>query len=417
MSSDITGFYRMDIEERRRVLRERSGLDEEDIISLSFSSCDPSILDGMIENVVGSFEIPLGIATNFLINGRDVLIPMATEEPSVVAAASKGAKMARENGGFETWSSDPVMIGQVQIVDIPDMKGAIEALDLKRNVLIELANSRDPLLVSLGGGVRDIEFRHLSHPEGDLMVAHLYVDCRDAMGANAVNTMAEAVAPVMEELTGGRAILRIISNLADRRLSGARATFRKEILGGEDVVDGILKAFHLAEVDPYRCSTHNKGIMNGVSAVVRATGNDTRAVEAGAHSYAARDGSYAPLTNYKKAENGDLIGEIELPTAVGLVGGATKVHPTARACVKLMGIKRATDLGEALAAVGLAQNLAALKALSSEGIQRGHMRLHARNLAIQAGAEGDEVDKVVKKLLEGKTISATNAEKALEGLR
>ena len=417
MSSDITGFYKMDVEERRRVLRERSGLDEDDIASLSFSPCDPSILDGMIENVVGSFEIPLGIATNFLINGRDVLIPMATEEPSVVAAASKGAKMARQSGGFQTWSFDPVMIGQVQIADIPDMKRAIEALEAKRDDLIELANSKDSLLVSLGGGVRDIEFRHIAHPDGDFMVAHLYVDCRDAMGANAVNTMAEAVAPVMEELTGGRALLRIISNLADRRLSGARATFGKDLLGGEAVVDGILKAFHLAEVDPYRCSTHNKGIMNGISAVVRATGNDTRAVEAGAHSYAARDGSYAPLTRYKKAENGDLIGEIELPTAVGLVGGATKVHPTARACVKLMGIKTATDLGEVLAAVGLAQNLAALKALSSEGIQRGHMRLHARNLAIQAGAEGDEVGKVVKKLLEDGTISATKAEKALELFR
>ncbi len=417
MSSDITGFYRMDIEERRRVLRERSGLDEEDIASLSFSSCDPSILDGMIENVVGSFEIPVGIATNFLINGRDVFIPMATEEPSVVAAASKGAKVARVSGGFETWSSDPVMIGQVQITDIPDMRNAIEILEGKKGDLIKLANSKDPLLVSLGGGARDIGFRHIIHPKGDFMVAHLYVDCRDAMGANAVNTMAEAVAPVMEELTGGRAILRIISNLADRRLSGARATFRKDLLGGEDVVDGILKAFNLAEVDPYRCSTHNKGIMNGVSAVVRATGNDTRAVEAGAHSFAAKDGSYKPLTRYRKDENGDLLGEITLPTAVGLVGGATKVHPTARACVKLMGIKGSSELGEVLAAVGLAQNLAALNALSSEGIQRGHMRLHARNLAIQAGAEGDEVDKVVKQLLEDRTISATKAKKALEELR
>jgi len=417
MPSDIGGLYRLDRKKRRRKLLENTPLGDEDLALLDPVSAGEELLDGMIENVVGGFVLPIGVVTNLRVNGVDRLVPMATEEASVVAAASRGCKIAREAGGFEAVSTDPVMIGQIQIADLSDPRSVMEDLKGKKEELMGIANRVDPVLVRFGGGVKDIEFRRVVHPKGEYLVLHLMVDCRDAMGANAVNTMAEALAPVLEDLTGGRVVLRIISNLADRRLATARALFKKDLLGGQEVLDSILDAYHLAEVDPYRCATHNKGIMNGVSAVVRATGNDTRAVESGAHSFAARDGSYRPLTSYWKDEGGDLIGEITIPVPVGTVGGATRVHPAAIACLKMMGLSSARELGEVLAAVGLAQNLAALRALASEGIQRGHMRLHARNLALQAGAREDEVERLVEMMVGEKTVTASKAEELLRGIR
>jgi len=320
------------------------------------------------------FQVPLGIATNFIIDGREVLIPMATEEPSVIAAASNGARMAREAGGFFTSSTGPVMRAQIQATGISDPFAARQAILLHKEELIGMANERDPMLVKFGGGVKDIEVYVVDCRLGPMVVTHLIVDCRDAMGANTVNTMAESLAPRIEQITGGRVYLRIVSNLADLRLARARAVFKAEAIGGHEVVDGIMLAAELAQVDPYRAATHNKGIMNGVTAVVLATGNDTRAVEAGAHAYASQHGCYRSLTCYEKNRDGDLVASIEMPAAVGLVGGATRVHPVARTAIKILGVKSADDLSRIIAAVGLCQNFAALRALASEGIQRGTCR-------------------------------------------
>ncbi|MGA1819638.1 MAG: hydroxymethylglutaryl-CoA reductase, degradative [Thermoplasmatota archaeon] len=417
MGSDIPGLYRMSVEERKEKVQKETGLTGDDIRGLDIDGTPMEVLDGMIENVIGVFQLPVGIATNFIINGVERLVPMATEEPSVVAAASKGAKIARTRGGFTATSTDQIMIGQVQVCGLDDPAFAVKIIEDKKEELLELANSKDPLLVKFGGGARKLETRVLDSPSGPMVVVHILVDTRDAMGANAVNTMAEAIAPRLEEITGGRVVLRILSNLAVHRLATAKAIFPKEELGGEEGVDLVLKAYHLAAVDPFRASTHNKGIMNGVSAVVRATGNDTRAVEAGAHSYASITGSYLPLTRYGKDDEGDLVGEITIPTAVGLVGGATKVHPAAKASVKILGVRTAAELGEVLAAVGLAQNFAALRVLAQEGIQRGHMKLHARNLAIQAGAPSDEVEAIVSRMVEEKKISASRASELLQEMR
>ncbi|OPX77408.1 MAG: 3-hydroxy-3-methylglutaryl-coenzyme A reductase [Methanosaeta sp. PtaB.Bin039] len=365
--------------------------------------------DKMVENVVGLFQVPLGLATNFLIDGREVLVPMATEEPSVIAAASNGARMAREGGGFFTSSSGPVMRAQIQAVGIDDPFGAKNRILEESDRIAEMANQKDPMLVKFGGGVVGVEVHVLDSRIGPMVVTHLLVDCRDAMGANAVNTMAEAVAPEIERITGGRVHLRIISNLADRRLARARAVFKAEAIGGTKTVQAVVAAAALAEVDPYRAATHNKGIMNGVTAVVLATGNDTRAVEAGAHSYAARSGLYRSLTRYEINGDGDLVGTIEIPAAVGLVGGATRVHPVAKAAVSTLGVKTADDLSRILAAVGLCQNFAALRALSTEGIQRGHMSLHARNVAVQAGATGDAIERVAARMAEEKRINLARA--------
>ncbi len=396
---------------------EATGLSEEDIKGLRKDSTSMDLLDGMIENVVGTFELPVGIATNFLINGKDVLVPMATEEPSVVAAASKAAKIARVKGGFRAKSSDPIMIGQVQLTSIHDPEKAVSSIKEAKDDLIELANSKDPMLVKFGGGCRDIEVRSLYGDMGPMVVCHLLVDCRDAMGANAVNTMAEAISPEIERLTGGRVVLRIISNLAIHRIAKASAVFSKEELGGEKGVELILWALSLADVDPFRATTHNKGVMNGISAVVRATGNDTRAVESGVHSYASYKGSYGPVTEYHKNDDGDLVGSIDVPVPIGLVGGATKVHPSAQAAVKVLGVRTSGELGEVLACVGLAQNLAALRALSQEGIQRGHMKLHARNLAMQAGATAEEIDKLVAAMISDGKVTASAAVDILGQMR
>jgi hydroxymethylglutaryl-CoA reductase len=351
---------------------------------------------------------------NFLINGRDVVVPMAIEEPSVIAAASNAAKMSRLKGGFNATSTDPVMIGQIQIVGVQDAHRARFEILAHKAEILKHANEQDPVLVSLGGGARDLEVRIIDTFLGRMVIAELLVDCRDAMGANAVNTMVEAVAPIVERISGGRVYLRIISNLAVKRLAGAKATFTKEALGGEDVVDGIVNAYAFAVADPYRCATHNKGIMNGVSAVVLATGNDTRAIEAGAHAYAARSGHYTSLTTWEKDSNGDLVGTLEMPMAVGIVGGATASNPVAKLSVKILGVKTAKELGEVIVSVGLAQNLAALRALAAEGIQRGHMNLHARNIAISAGATDDLIDKISEQMVAERKIRADRAKELLD---
>lgn len=421
--SNISGFYKMPVKERREVLKKLLGLTDADLEGLGpLDAPQLSIADRMVENVVGTFDMPVGIATNFRIDGRDYLIPMAIEEPSVVAAASNSAKAAREAGGFVTETTDPVMIGQIQVVKVPDIKAALNKLTKNKAKLIAMANEVDPILVKNRGGARGLEMRILPTRMGDMLIIHLLVDCRDAMGANSINTMCETLAPQVEALTGGQVLLRILSNLAKFRLARAMATFptgsmATDVFTGEQVAERILLAQVFAEADPFRCATHNKGIMNGIEAVVRATGNDTRAVDAGAHAYAALDGSYQPLTEYHLDKKGDLVGSIELPLPVGLVGGATAVHPCAKACVKMLGVRTASELAAVIAAVGLAQNFGALRAMVTSGIQKGHMRLHARNLAITAGAAPDMVDEVVRRLTEGGKVRMDIAVKIIEEIR
>ena len=417
-TSRIEGFYRMPIEERLRIVKEFAQLTDEEERALSGQGgIDPMIPDRMVENAVGAFPLPLGVAANFRINETEYLIPMAIEEPSVIAAASNAAKMALDGGGFATSSSPPVMIGQIQLTGLSDPFAAKMRVLREKSGIIELANEQDPMLVKVGGGAKDIEVRVVDSETGPQVVVHILVDVRDAMGANAVNTMAEAVAPMLERMTGGRVYLRILSNLAVYRLARATALWRKDAIGGEDVVDGIVEAYAFANADPFRCTTHNKGIMNGIDAVMLATGNDTRAIEAGAHSFAALGGRYKPLTTFEKTAEGDLTGTIELPMAVGLVGGATKVHPTARACIKLLGVKSASELAEVAAAVGLAQNFAALRALATVGIQKGHMSLHARNIVSSVGCPPELVDEVVRILIQEKKIRMDRAAEVIEELK
>ncbi len=418
-SSEISGFYKKSAEDRWKIVQEFGGLSDEEVRTLgNTGALKFDQVDRMIENVVGTIPMPLGIAVNFLINGKDYLVPMAIEEPSVVAAASNAARMARTKGGFAASTSGPIMIGQIQLTHVSDPHSARLAILHAREEILRLANEKDPILVKLGGGAKDIEVRVIATHRGPMVVTHLVVDTRDAMGANAVNTMAEAVAPYLEEITGGRVYLRIISNLAVKRLARARAVFASDAIGGPEVVEGILEAYAFAEADPFRCATHNKGIMNGIDAVVIATGNDFRAIEAGAHAYAAwKGGGYHSLTTWEKNAAGDLVGTIELPLAVGLVGGATAVHPTARACVKLLGVKTAQELAEVIASVGLGQNFAALRALATEGIQRGHMSLHARNIAATVGAVGGEIDRVAEILVQERKVRMDRAKEVLEEIR
>ncbi|RJS88528.1 hydroxymethylglutaryl-CoA reductase, degradative [Candidatus Bathyarchaeota archaeon] len=417
-SSRISGFYKLPREERLRIVAEFAGLSEEEVEVLrSGGGLGIETADRMIENVIGMMAYPLGVAVNFRINGRDRLIPMVLEEPSVVAAASNAARMMREGEGIRTSSTEPVMIGQIQILKVENPQEKAEALLSAKEEILELANQQDPILVKFGGGARDLEVRFLDSRVGPMMVVHLLVDCRDAMGANAVNTMCEVLAPKLEKITGGKVLLRIISNLADRRLVRAEALVRKEAVGGEEVVDGIVAASAFAEADPYRAATHNKGILNGVIAVALATAQDHRAIEAGAHAYAARSGRYTALTRWEKTPEGDLLGRLEMPMAVGTVGGATRVHPVAKIALKILGVKSARELAEVMGAVGLAQNLAAIRALATEGIQRGHMRLHARNLVIMAGAEGALVDKAVEELVSSGEIRFDRAVEVVKRLK
>jgi hydroxymethylglutaryl-CoA reductase len=416
-SSVISGFYKLPPKERLTIIKDLAGLTDEEIKLLeNTGSLSMDIADHMVENVIGVFPEPLGIGVNFQINGKDYLIPMATEEPSVIAAASYAAKMIRDGGGFHTSSTAPIMIGQIQLVKIKDAKLAKTQVLAAKTQILKKANDQDPVLNSFGGGAKDMDAKIIDTTMGQMVIVELYVDCRDAMGANAVNTMAESVAPMIEELTGGHVYLRIISNLATKRLAKAWCTIPKEALGGEAVVDGIAYASAFAAADPYRAATHNKGAMNGTIAVVLATGNDHRAIEAGAHAYAAINGKYTTISNWTKNKNGDLEGVIELPMAVGLIGGAVKTHPIARISMKILNVKSANEFAEVLAAVGLAQNLAALRALANEGIQRGHMSLHARNIAVTAGAKDEMVDKVAEQMVKERKVRVDRAKEIIEEL-
>ncbi len=416
-SSELQGFYKLPPSERLKIVKEHAGLTDDEVSVLSNTGAlAMDSVDRMIENVVGVIGIPFGIAVNFKVNGKDYLIPMAIEEPSVVAACSYMAKLARIKGGFHSTTSGPVMIGQVQLTGVKDPFGAKMRILESKDEILKLCNEKDPLLIKAGGGAKDVEVRVIDTETGPMVITHLIVDTRDAMGANAVNTMAEAVGPLVEKITGGRVYLRILSNLAVKRVARARAVIEKEALGGEEVVDGIVSAWAFADADPFRACTHNKGIMNGISAVVLATCNDTRAVEAGAHAYASLTGRYRSLTTWEKDAHGDLVGTIELPLAVGLIGGATKVHPVARIAVKILGVKTAEELAQVMASVGLAQNLGALRALATEGIQRGHMSLHARNIAVTAGAKGEMVDKVAEILVKEKKVRLDRAQEVLAEL-
>jgi hydroxymethylglutaryl-CoA reductase len=408
------------MDERLRRVAQSAALDQTTTSALlGETGLTLEVADHMIENVVGVFGLPLGIAANFLVNGKDVWVPMVIEEPSVVAGASKIAKLTRAAGGFSATLTEPEMIAQIQVLDVPDVEAAREVLLNHKHEALEEANRVDPLIISLGGGARDLEVRILENtPAGTMLVIHLIFDTRDAMGANTVNTAAERLTPWVERLTSGRVHLRILSNLADRRLAHAHCRIAIEELAfeefsGERVRDGIIEAWAFAASDPYRAATHNKGIMNGVDAVVIATGNDWRAVEAGAHAYAAREGNYTSLSRWWEGESGSLEGELELPMPVGTVGGAVRVHPTAKACLKLMGVKNAKELGEIIVSVGLAQNLAALRALATEGIQRGHMSLHARQVALAAGAQGALIDRIASRMVADQDVRLEVAQKFL----
>ncbi len=410
-----SGFHKLSMEERVKEVAEYKGWTEEDMEVLSKpGGLKDEVADAMIENVIGTYQLPIGLAMNFLINGKEYPIPMVVEEPSVVAAASNLAKLARECGGITTSYSGNIMISQIQCIDIPDPWGARMKILENKNEIIEIANAKDPVLVGITGGCKDIEVRVIDTKVGPMVITHLIVDTGDAMGANAVNTMAEAVAPKIEEITGGTVKLRILSNLAIYRIARAMVKASKEVLGGEDVVDGMVAAYEFAAADPFRAATNNKGIMNGIDAVVVATGNDWRAMEAGAHAYAAISGHYSPLAHYEKDANGDLVATIEIPSPLGLVGGATKIHPAAKKNIELMGITSAAELGQVVAAVGLMQNMGAVKALATDGIQRGHMKLHAKNMATVAGATPEQLDKVVAKMVADKNISVEYAKEILK---
>jgi hydroxymethylglutaryl-CoA reductase len=422
-TSRIPSFYNLPLDERLQKLAEAAGLSLEDLAGLHAAGLTAEGADHMVENALGTFALPLGIGLNFVVDGREVLVPMAIEEPSVIAGASFMAKLARLGGGFRTTSSEPLMIGQMQVLDVKDLQASRTALLAHKADLLALADDIDPLLKKLGGGARDLEVRLIDDsPIGAFLVLHLIYDVRDAMGANAVNTACERLAPQVEQISGGRVHLRILSNLADRRLTRAECTIPVSGLAfddfsGERVRDGILEAWAFAAADPYRAATHNKGIMNGVDAVVIATGNDWRAIEAGAHAYAARSGRYTSLSTWGRDEHGNLTGWLEMPMAVGVVGGATRVHPGAKAGLKLMGVQTAADLAGIIVSVGLAQNLAALRALATEGIQRGHMTLHARQVAAAAGASGEQIEKVAAQMVAEKTIRLDRAEEILNGSR
>ena len=426
-SSRISGFYKLTLDERRAKIADSSLLTPEDLVPFTHGGLTPDAANHMIENVIGMHALPLGIGLNFQVNGRDVLVPMAIEEPSVVAGASFMAKLVRAGGGFQGTTSAPEMIGQMQVLDVDDVYSArLKIYEYKAALLAE-ADEIDPILKKFGGGARNLEVRIIADsPIGPFLVVHLIYDVRDAMGANAVNTACERLASRIEAITGGRVHLRILSNLADRRLARARCSIPVEDLAfetvgqnvilsytGQDVRDGIIEAWAFAASDPYRAATHNKGIMNGADAVVIATGNDWRAIEAGAHAYAARSGKYTSLSTWGKDKDGNLVGTLEMPMAVGIVGGATKVHSAAQAAIKLMGVKTASELAEIIVSVGLAQNLAALRALATEGIQRGHMSLHARQVAIAAGATGELIEKVAAQMVAEKVVRIDRAEEIL----
>ena len=418
--SETKKYYQLTPTERLELLMTQGLIDEPEADVLSGKTgLTGDAADHMIENVVGLYSLPVGIAQNFIINGRPVQVPMVIEEPSVVAAASNGAKVVSLNGGFTADSDEPRMIGQLQLVSIPDMVTAENNIRLHKDEILKAVAGIDPVLAELGGGPVDLQVRSFPEtPAGPMLILHLIMDVRDAMGANAINTALEKISPRIEELTGGEVRLRILTNLADQRLARARCRIHPDGLAmkgytGEEVRDRILEAAAFAEVDPYRAVTHNKGIMNGIDAVALATGNDWRAIEAGAHAWAARSGKISPLSHWTKDIDGTLCGEIELPLAVGTIGGATHVHPGARAALKLMKVTSSKELAQIMAGVGLAQNLAALRVLSTEGIQKGHMMLHARQVAMAAGASGQQVDSVAAQIIKDGIIRIDHAKEIL----
>ena len=426
-NSRLEGFYKLSVKERREMVAKLANLDQEAVDALAATGeLTEAAADRIIENVVGTLALPVGVATNFIVDGEHYLVPFALEEPSVVAAASNMAKRCHAKGGFFSNNTEPVMIGQIQIVGCDDPFEAKKSILNAANELIAACNEVDPILVKFGGGCKELQARVIDTDSGPMVIVHILVDCRDAMGANAVNTMAETIAPKVEAITGGTVILRIISNLAIHRLARVNATFTPEEMAnrgegaeeGAKVIDGILQAYHFAAADPFRATTHNKGIMNAISAIAVACGQDWRAIESGAHSYASHERTYGSLTHWEKDPEGNLVGSIELPMAVGLVGGAVRVHPTAKANVAIMGARTADELSKVIAAAGIAQNLGALRALATVGIQAGHMKLHARNMAVTAGANDDEVDAVVEIVRSsGERITAAAIESALEKLR
>ena len=414
-------FYKMTLPERHAHLLQNSILTEDDLKTwLPGSGLRIETADHMIENAVGVFDLPLGIAQNFIVNGRSVLVPMVVEEPSVIAAVSYMAKLAQSSGGFKAWMSSQEMIGQVQLLELADIDNAQSLIETHKTDLLQQASALNPGLTRHGGGIRNLEVRRIEESSiGAFLVVHLVLDVADAMGANMVNTAVESLAPLLEELTGGRAHLRILSNLSDRRLASAEVRLPVEVLAfdgfsGEQVRDGVIEAWAFAEADAYRAATHNKGIMNGVDAVLLASGNDWRAVEAGAHAYAVRDGRYKSLSTWTKTADGSLKGSLTIPLAIGIVGGATRVHPGVKTNLKLMGIQRVSELGEIIAAVGLAQNLAAMRALATEGIQKGHMSLHARQVALAAGAKPEQVEVLAEALITAGRITLSEATNILK---
>ena len=413
--SDISGFYKLTLNDRQKKLAQLFNLEQDEIKllkTLGYLTADQ--IDTLIENVVGTYQLPMGVALNFIVNGKNYIIPMVIEEPSVIAAASNMAKVARKLGGFQSEKVKSVMISQIQLTNVQNIESAKERLLNNKEHILDIANEQDPLLTKLGGGAFDIEVREIDTRKGKMLILHLLVDVLDAMGANVVNTMAEAVSPYIEKLCGAKIYLRIVSNLTTQRLAKCRAVFDKDLLGGENVVEGILNAYELALADPYRATTHNKGIMNGVVALAQATGNDTRAIEAGAHAYASLGGNYQPLTKFELDSEGNLVGEIEVPLALGIIGGITRNHHMARLALKILNVESAEELSQVAAALGLAQNVGALRALASEGIQKGHMSLHSRNIAKLAGVPDCLVEEVAKKIVEDKKIRVDYAKEVLK---
>ena len=407
-NSRLKGFYKLDVEQRRRMVADLANLSDEHVAALAANGeLDDASADRMIENVIGTMSLPVGIATNFIIDEKHYVVPFCLEESSVVAAASNMAKRCHAKGGFSSNNDAPMMIAQIQLLDVEDHDAAIQQIDENKIQLMELANSLPSTMIRLGGGCKNITTRSLETLSGPMLIVHIHVDCRDAMGANAVNTMAELLAPELEKMTSSRSLLRILSNLATQRLARVTATFTPKEMSntgnaddGKNIIDGILEAHHFAMADPYRAATHNKGVMNGISAVAVACGQDWRAVEAGCHAYVAyHQGRYGSMTHWDKDSEGNLVGTIETPMAVGIVGGASKVHPVARANLEILGVESAQELASVMAAAGLAQNLGALRALATSGIQKGHMRLHAKNMAVSAGAVGEEIEKVAQQLI------------------
>ena len=413
--SSISKFFEKTRKERLDIVGNFANLSAEELEILQNNNGGISFdkADKMVENAIGTFSLPLGVATSFTINGKDYLVPMVIEEPSVIAAASKGAKIARIKGGFKATAAESYSIGQIQVLNV-DINSAVKKIQESSKEIINLANSKSNTLSKMNKGAKEVSCKEINTPLGNMLIVELLIDVGDAMGANVTNTMCEAVSPLLEKITGGRTLLRILSNYSTQRIAKATAVFDKKEVGGEDVVDDIILAYQFADNDVYRAVTHNKGIMNGIIAVANATGQDSRAIEAAANAYAARSGQYRSLSKWTKNSEGNLVGSLELPLSVGIIGGIVNVHPIAKICMKILGVSSAQELACVMTATGLAQNYSAIRALATEGIQKGHMRLHARNLATAAGAKPDQVDKIVQKMIEEKKISLDRAKELLE---